>query len=56
VPGVGEDIRKLCGLPISTYFSATKLKWLILNSEKVQNAIKDGRYIWSHLWCMLYML
>lgn len=28
----GQDcLRELCGLPISTYFSAVKLKWLLEN-------------------------
>ncbi|KAI9107565.1 hypothetical protein K1719_021602 [Acacia pycnantha] len=31
-----------CGLPISTYFSATKLLWLMENVEAVKDAIKKG--------------
>ncbi|XP_028776403.1 glycerol kinase-like [Neltuma alba] len=31
-----------CGLPISTYFSATKLLWLMENVEAVKEAIKKG--------------
>ncbi|RZC61955.1 hypothetical protein C5167_023715 [Papaver somniferum] len=31
-----------CGLPISTYFSALKLLWLMENVEAVKTAIKNG--------------
>ncbi|KAL2936200.1 Glycerol kinase [Bienertia sinuspersici] len=31
-----------CGLPISTYFSATKLLWLLENVEAVREAVKSG--------------
>ncbi|KAJ3704701.1 hypothetical protein LUZ61_008406 [Rhynchospora tenuis] len=31
-----------CGLPISTYFSALKILWLIENVEVVQNAVRTG--------------
>eukprot|EP01080_Neovahlkampfia_damariscottae_P000217 gene217-4463_t len=34
--------QKKVGLPLSTYFSASKLKWLIENSKQVQNSIKKG--------------
>lgn len=36
-------LQKLCGLPINTYFSAVKLKWLIDNCEAVQKAIAEDR-------------
>lgn len=32
-----------CGLPISTYFSALKIKWLIDNVVQVKSAIKEDR-------------
>lgn len=32
-----------CGLPISTYFSALKIKWLIDNVLQVKTAIKEDR-------------
>jgi len=39
----GKDhLRAKCGLPIATYFSATKLAWLIKNVEKVRAASLDG--------------
>ncbi|PON35968.1 Glycerol kinase [Parasponia andersonii] len=31
-----------CGLPISTYFSAVKLLWLIENVDSVKKAVEDG--------------
>lgn len=33
---------KTCGLPISTYFSAVKLLWLIENVKAVKNAVEKG--------------
>ncbi|XP_020903631.2 glycerol kinase isoform X1 [Exaiptasia diaphana] len=38
-----ETVRSLCGLPINTYFSAVKLKWLMDNSEKVKKAVDEKR-------------
>lgn len=34
-------LKPLCGLPLSPYFSAVKLKWLIDNIPKVQSALKN---------------
>ncbi|XP_015592456.1 glycerol kinase [Cephus cinctus] len=36
-------LKPLCGLPISPYFSALKLKWLLENEPKVQQAIREKR-------------
>ncbi|KAK4872391.1 hypothetical protein RN001_014420 [Aquatica leii] len=36
-------LKPLCGLPVSTYFSAVKLRWLMDNVEEVQVAIKENR-------------
>ena len=38
-----DYFKSLCGLPISPYFSALKLKWLMDNVPEVQNAIKENR-------------
>lgn len=38
-------LKPLCGLPISTYFSAVKLRWLLQNSKDVQSAVKNNRPI-----------
>lgn len=44
----GKDtLRPVCGLPLSTYFSATKLVWLIKNVPAVQQAIQDDRCIFG---------
>ncbi|GAB2228201.1 hypothetical protein Droror1_Dr00010031 [Drosera rotundifolia] len=42
LPGGRTHFVETCGLPISTYFSATKLLWLIENVDAVQQAIKSG--------------
>ncbi|KAL9649628.1 hypothetical protein ABK040_003305 [Willaertia magna] len=34
--------RQICGLPLSTYFSAVKLKWMIDHYQEVRNAIDRG--------------
>jgi len=40
----GKDaFRDVCGLPISTYFSATKLAWLLENSDAVRAAAQSNR-------------
>lgn len=31
------------GLPLSTYFSAVKLRWLLDNVEEIQKAVEDRR-------------
>jgi len=43
VQGNKDTLKKYCGLPISTYFSALKLKWLIDNVAGVRQAIQDDR-------------
>jgi glycerol kinase len=41
--GVGVDyFRPVCGLPISPYFSAMKLRWLLANVPCVKAAADDG--------------
>lgn len=37
-----EHVRKTTGLPISTYFSAVKLRWLIDNVREVREGINNG--------------
>lgn len=37
-----EELRQKCGVPISTYFSASKLRWLIDNDEEVKAAYEKG--------------
>lgn len=42
-----EYLKPLCGLPISTYFSAVKLRWLLDNVKEVQDAVSDGRCLFG---------
>lgn len=37
-----EHVRRITGLPISTYFSGVKLRWMIDHVPEVRNAIFDG--------------
>uniref|UniRef100_A0A224XMQ6 Probable glycerol kinase n=1 Tax=Panstrongylus lignarius TaxID=156445 RepID=A0A224XMQ6_9HEMI len=38
-----ECLKQLCGLPISTYFSATKMRWMMDNVEEVKSAVEDKK-------------
>lgn len=42
-----DYLRNQCGLPISTYFSATKIRWLMDNVEAVSQAIEEGRCLFG---------
>lgn len=42
-----ERIRNLCGLPISTYFSALKMKWLLENIPAVKSAVEEKRCLFG---------
>lgn len=35
------------GLPLSTYFSAVKLRWLLDNVEEIRLAVKEGRALFG---------
>lgn len=37
-----DDLQQLCGLPLSTYPSSTKLLWLLRNKENVKKAYDAG--------------
>lgn len=37
-----EHVRRICGLPISTYFSGVKLRWLIDHVPAVKEGIENG--------------
>ena len=42
-PAVDVDcLRDVCGLPLSTYFSALKLRWCLDNVPAVQEAVAKG--------------
>lgn len=36
-------LKKLCGLPLSPYFSALKMRWLMQNVQQVKDAVKQNR-------------
>lgn len=38
-----EDLKNICGLPLSTYPSSVSLVWLIRNDEAVKQAYEEGR-------------
>lgn len=38
-----EDLQQICGLPLSTYPSSTKLLWMIMNVPKVKTAYEKGQ-------------
>jgi len=40
--GDANFLRRICGLPVSTYFSAMKLLWLIEHSSEIAAAVKSG--------------
>ena len=40
-----EGVRTISGLPISTYFSAIKFKWLLENNDEVKAALKENRLL-----------
>ena len=44
-----EHLVPLCGLPVSTYFSALKLLWLIDNVPSVKRAIKEERCLFGNV-------
>jgi hypothetical protein len=40
--GGTDNLRAACGLPLSTYFSGVKLRWLLDNIPAVKNAVDTG--------------
>lgn len=41
--GKEDELRNLCGLPLSTYPSSVKLLWLLRNDASVKQAYDEGR-------------
>jgi glycerol kinase len=39
----------ICGLPISPYFSALKMKWMITNVKSVQEALSKGNLCFGNI-------
>ncbi|CAL4086780.1 unnamed protein product [Meganyctiphanes norvegica] len=47
-PGQNKDhIKDICGLPITTYFSALKLRWLLDNVPEVRAAADKGNLLFG---------
>ena len=40
-----ERVRTLSGLPISTYFSAIKFKWILENEPEATSALREDRLL-----------
>lgn len=48
VPDKSKDfLRPQCGLPITTYFSAVKLRWLLDNVSEVKTAVAEDRCLFG---------
>uniref|UniRef100_A0A6I8RP34 Probable glycerol kinase n=1 Tax=Xenopus tropicalis TaxID=8364 RepID=A0A6I8RP34_XENTR len=44
IPGKNKNFFKSrTGLPLSTYFSAVKIRWLLDNVEEIRHAVSEGR-------------
>ncbi|KAJ8931559.1 hypothetical protein NQ314_015506 [Rhamnusium bicolor] len=42
-------LQNLCGLPVSTYFSALKVRWMMDNVEGVREAMEEGRCLFGNV-------
>ncbi|SPQ97441.1 glycerol kinase [Plasmodiophora brassicae] len=51
--GSKDYFRSICGLPISTYFSAVKMMWLMENVPDVKKAVKQRRCLIGTVDCWL---
>lgn len=40
--GGRDSLRSVCGLPVSTYFSGVKLRWLLDNVPEVKRGVEEG--------------
>ncbi|ELW63924.1 glycerol kinase 2 [Tupaia chinensis] len=47
IPGNNNFVKTKTGLPLSTYFSAVKLRWMLDNVRKVQKAVEEGRALFG---------
>ena len=47
--GLDEKIRKITGLPIATYFSGLKIKWLIENTPEIQKSLKNNSLLFGNI-------
>jgi len=44
-----KSLQLKTGLPLDPYFSATKMNWLLTNSEKVKKAAKEDNLLFSNI-------
>lgn len=42
-------LQYACGLPVSTYFSALKIKWMMDNEEGVKKAMEENRCLFGNI-------
>ncbi|XP_017355265.1 glycerol kinase-like isoform X1 [Cebus imitator] len=47
IPRNNNFVKSKTGLPLSTYFSAVKLRWLLDNVRKVQKAVEEKRALFG---------
>ncbi|XP_032095775.1 glycerol kinase 2 [Sapajus apella] len=47
IPGNNNFVKSKTGLPLSTYFSAVKLRWLLDNVRNVQKAVEEDRALFG---------
>ncbi|KAM5271771.1 glycerol kinase 2 [Ctenodactylus gundi] len=47
IPGNNNFVKSKTGLPLSTYFSAVKLRWMLENVKPVQKAVEEGRALFG---------
>ncbi|XP_057582911.1 glycerol kinase 2 [Hippopotamus amphibius kiboko] len=47
IPGNNNFVKSKTGLPLSTYFSAVKLRWILDNVRKVQKAVEESRALFG---------
>ncbi|XP_006885352.1 PREDICTED: glycerol kinase 2-like [Elephantulus edwardii] len=47
IPGNNNFVKSKTGLPLSTYFSAVKLRWIFDNVKQVQKAVEEGRALFG---------
>ncbi|KAM8802782.1 glycerol kinase-like isoform 2-T2 [Rhynchonycteris naso] len=47
IPASNNFVKSKTGLPLSTYFSAVKLRWILDNVETVQKAVEEGRALFG---------
>ncbi|XP_036162412.1 glycerol kinase-like [Myotis myotis] len=47
IPVNNNFVKTKTGLPLSTYFSAVKLRWLLDNVESIQKAVEEGRALFG---------